>query len=294
MSVGTLKSHQHAFWTNISFKSTAIEHSSAPPPTPPIPQSRLNHRREGRTDHHRRTPEQHNHSSIGTNTLLHSGLSTSATSVPGTGHGKHIINQNHHHLPHHPHNMPTNIGSGGAGGGLRILPKTGMLTEDDFKMRLLPKLEAIKHQQDNNIETNARLSRGVFVNADRYSTLHAFPADDDNDQSILDKHVSRVWDKSPLLSPGTKSPFPATSAAAAAASSVGGSGDMFGGADAFGVSAMRHSARSMPGKTSGATGATAGTSSTSASSGASAMQSMFGIDGGGVQQMKQRIDQVAK
>lgn len=252
------------------------------PQIPAVQQSPSTHR-EGRTDHHRRTSEQHTHSgSISNNTLLHS---AAASAAPGPGpHGKHIINQNHHHLPHHPHNMPTNIGTvGGSGGGLRILPKTGMLTEDDFKMRLLPKLEAIKHQQDNNIETNARLSRGVFVNADRYSTLHAFPADDDNDQSILDKHVSRVWDKSPLLSPGTKSPFPATSAAAAAsASSTAAGGDMFGGPDAFGASAMRHSTRSMSAKSS----------AVSMSSGAGTMQSMFAMDGGGgVQQMKQRIDQ---
>lgn len=44
----------------------------------------------------------------------------------------------------------------------------------------------------------------------RLADLKRFQLEEDNDQSILDQHVSRVWnDLTPHLSPGTISPCPA-------------------------------------------------------------------------------------
>lgn len=99
---------------------------------------------------------------------------------------------------------------------------------------LIPKLEAIKRDQDTKEKLNQMINEegdssgaggmdaGPSRLAGRLGPLPPIPpvaltddifrklqVDDDNDQSILDQHVSRVWsDLTPHRSPGTASPCP--------------------------------------------------------------------------------------
>lgn len=99
---------------------------------------------------------------------------------------------------------------------------------------LIPKLEAIKRDQDTKEKLNQMINEEGDNNcgsmdagpssrlAGRLGPLPPIPpaaltddifrklqVDDDNDQSILDQHVSRVWsDLTPHRSPGTASPCP--------------------------------------------------------------------------------------
>lgn len=110
------------------------------------------------------------------------------------------------------------------------------LNENDLWSVLLPKLEAIKRDQDMKEKLNQMINEegdssgaggmdasGPSRLAGRLGPLPPIPpaaltddifrklqVDDDNDQSILDQHVSRVWsDLTPHRSPGTASPCPA-------------------------------------------------------------------------------------
>ncbi|XP_037947244.1 axin isoform X2 [Teleopsis dalmanni] len=92
------------------------------------------------------------------------------------------------------------------------------LTESELISLLIPKLEEVKRMQDleersrserfseKNMPTNERLANDrAFAEAIR----EKFSLDEDNDQDILDQHVSRVWkDQTPHRSPGTMSPCP--------------------------------------------------------------------------------------
>ncbi|XP_055383005.1 axin isoform X2 [Condylostylus longicornis] len=107
---------------------------------------------------------------------------------------------------------------------LQVIPRTQRLhsnehrplKEEELIALLIPKLEEVKRKQD--IEERARSER--FSDD---STLTGFASDrelaevirqklaleEDNDQDILDQHVSRVWkDLTPHRSPGTVSPCP--------------------------------------------------------------------------------------
>ncbi|XP_011211999.2 axin isoform X1 [Bactrocera dorsalis] len=92
------------------------------------------------------------------------------------------------------------------------------LKEADLIALLIPKLEEVKRKQDiedrarfdrftdDSMPTNERLaSDRAFADAIR----EKFALEEDNDQDILDQHVSRVWkDQTPHRSPGTMSPCP--------------------------------------------------------------------------------------
>ncbi|XP_075147071.1 protein axin isoform X1 [Haematobia irritans] len=92
------------------------------------------------------------------------------------------------------------------------------LKESELIALLIPKLEEVKRKQDledrariehfpdESMPTNERLaSDRAFAQAIR----EKFAIDEDNDQDILDQHVSRVWkDQTPHRSPGTMSPCP--------------------------------------------------------------------------------------
>ncbi|XP_017479397.1 PREDICTED: axin isoform X2 [Rhagoletis zephyria] len=92
------------------------------------------------------------------------------------------------------------------------------LKETELIALLIPKLEEVKRKQDiedrarfdrftdDSLPTNERLaSDRAFAEAIR----EKFALEEDNDQDILDQHVSRVWkDQTPHRSPGTVSPCP--------------------------------------------------------------------------------------
>ncbi|XP_023163633.2 axin isoform X1 [Drosophila hydei] len=87
------------------------------------------------------------------------------------------------------------------------------LTENELLALLIPKLEEVKRKRD--LEERARLERmpGTSSSASDRAFAEAirekFALDEDNDQDILDQHVSRVWkDQTPHRSPGTMSPCP--------------------------------------------------------------------------------------
>ncbi|XP_030370496.1 axin isoform X2 [Scaptodrosophila lebanonensis] len=88
------------------------------------------------------------------------------------------------------------------------------LKEDELVALLIPKLEEVKRKRD--LEERARLERipssdrsNVSERAFAEAIREKFALDEDNDQDILDQHVSRVWkDQTPHRSPGTMSPCP--------------------------------------------------------------------------------------
>ncbi|XP_060650335.1 axin isoform X2 [Drosophila nasuta] len=93
------------------------------------------------------------------------------------------------------------------------------LKENELLALLIPKLEEVKRKRD--LEERARLERmpgAALPNNERSSASdrafaeairEKFALDEDNDQDILDQHVSRVWkDQTPHRSPGTMSPCP--------------------------------------------------------------------------------------
>uniref|UniRef100_A0A1B0GB47 Uncharacterized protein n=1 Tax=Glossina morsitans morsitans TaxID=37546 RepID=A0A1B0GB47_GLOMM len=108
----------------------------------------------------------------------------------------------------------------------QIIPRTQRLhsnehhplTGAELFAELLPKLEEVKRQQD--MEERARLdhlSDETLPTNERLASDRAlaqairekFAMDEDNDQDILDQHVSRVWkDQTPHRSPDIMSPCP--------------------------------------------------------------------------------------
>ncbi|XP_032592819.1 axin isoform X2 [Drosophila grimshawi] len=93
------------------------------------------------------------------------------------------------------------------------------LKENELLALLIPKLEEVKRKRD--LEERARFERmpsASLPNNERSSASdrafaeairEKFALDEDNDQDILDQHVSRVWkDQTPHRSPGTMSPCP--------------------------------------------------------------------------------------
>lgn len=86
------------------------------------------------------------------------------------------------------------------------------MSPEELYTVLLPKLEKIKKQQ----ETDELFERKFHPSQQQPKPTNLadairekFQIEDDNDQSILDQHVSRVWsDLTPNRSPGNMSPCP--------------------------------------------------------------------------------------
>ncbi|XP_034097970.1 axin-like [Drosophila albomicans] len=103
---------------------------------------------------------------------------------------------------------------------LQVIPRTQRLhsnehrplKETELVALLIPKLEEVKRKRD--FEERARMDRMPAATKDTDNTFaealrEKLAADEDNDQDILDQHVSRVWnDQTPRRSPGTMSPCP--------------------------------------------------------------------------------------
>lgn len=121
------------------------------------------------------------------------------------------------------------------------------LTGEDLMKVLIPKLEELRRMQ----ELETKFQTDPFSNQSNERALadairKRFPLDDDNDQDILDQHVSRVWnDLTPHRSPGTKSPCPPLPSRRR--TTAHDPGVMFGadGASYLGTQPIRHS-KSMP------------------------------------------------
>lgn len=108
----------------------------------------------------------------------------------------------------------------------QVIPRTQRLHSNEHRplktaelvALLIPKLEEVKRKQDlEDRARNERFSDESIPSSDRLASDRAFAQaicekfalDEDNDQDILDQHVSRVWkDQTPHRSPGTMSPCP--------------------------------------------------------------------------------------
>lgn len=97
-------------------------------------------------------------------------------------------------------------------------------TTEEFVKELRAKLEILRRERNNHeimqsmnptnttdgssrqppIPSKNQINHGQLV-----ADLKRFQLEEDNDQLILDQHVSRVWADSPHRSPGTISPCPA-------------------------------------------------------------------------------------
>ncbi|XP_052841269.1 axin isoform X4 [Drosophila gunungcola] len=92
------------------------------------------------------------------------------------------------------------------------------LKEDELVALLIPKLEEVKRKRDLEERARERNPGAPLLTNERSSASdrafaeairEKFALDEDNDQDILDQHVSRVWkDQTPHRSPGTMSPCP--------------------------------------------------------------------------------------
>ncbi|XP_017131608.1 axin isoform X2 [Drosophila elegans] len=92
------------------------------------------------------------------------------------------------------------------------------LKEDELVALLIPKLEEVKRKRDLEERARERNPGAPLLSNERSSASdrafaeairEKFALDEDNDQDILDQHVSRVWkDQTPHRSPGTMSPCP--------------------------------------------------------------------------------------
>ncbi|KPU72806.1 uncharacterized protein Dana_GF22991, isoform B [Drosophila ananassae] len=92
------------------------------------------------------------------------------------------------------------------------------LKEDELVALLIPKLEEVKRKRDLEERARERNPGAAILTNERSSASdrafaeairEKFALDEDNDQDILDQHVSRVWkDQTPHRSPGTMSPCP--------------------------------------------------------------------------------------
>lgn len=106
------------------------------------------------------------------------------------------------------------------------------MNPSELYQALLPKLEKLKREQETNelfarklqesdIMTNSidnrqmgpsqsSLRNNLKKDKNLADAFRILGQDDDNDQAILDQHVSRVWsDLTPSRSPGTMSPYQA-------------------------------------------------------------------------------------
>lgn len=101
------------------------------------------------------------------------------------------------------------------------------MSPDELFQHILPKLEKLRRQQETNelFERKLQENNSDIMSSDSRQMgppqpqmknnknlaeafREKFLLDDDNDQAILDQHVSRVWsDLTPSRSPGTMSPY---------------------------------------------------------------------------------------
>ncbi|KAH8356071.1 hypothetical protein KR200_009810 [Drosophila serrata] len=92
------------------------------------------------------------------------------------------------------------------------------LKENELVALLIPKLEEVKRKRDMEERARERNPGATLLTNERSTASdrafaeairEKFALDEDNDQDILDQHVSRVWkDQTPHRSPGTMSPCP--------------------------------------------------------------------------------------
>lgn len=113
----------------------------------------------------------------------------------------------------------------------KVIPRTlrpegnKQMSPEELFHQIFPKLEKLRRQQETNELFERKLQESDISSIDTRVAAPAppppiksknlaeairekFQLDDDNDQAILDQHVSRVWsDLTPSRSPGTMSPF---------------------------------------------------------------------------------------
>ncbi|XP_055608556.1 axin isoform X2 [Uranotaenia lowii] len=101
-----------------------------------------------------------------------------------------------------------------------IIPRTHRhfekpMPQEEFVSILVSKLQVVKQHRDNEALLNEKLQKAEQSDKSQSGKFLAdairqkLQVEDDNDQAILDQHVSRVWsDLTPSRSPGTMSPCP--------------------------------------------------------------------------------------
>ncbi|XP_053660845.1 axin [Anopheles marshallii] len=173
-------------------------------------------------------------------------MSLSSISTDGRPHSQRK-HHHHHHSSIERRMMRENALTNEEVDTFSIIPRTHRHTQKqpppmEFAKILINKLENVAREQEKDevlckkmqeAELSDRSQNKVLADAIRQK----LQVDDDNDQDILDQHVSRVWsDLTPSRSPGTMSPCPPN---------VIGSRSRRHEQAAFGAQSMRHS-KSMP------------------------------------------------
>uniref|UniRef100_A0A182MAH8 Uncharacterized protein n=1 Tax=Anopheles culicifacies TaxID=139723 RepID=A0A182MAH8_9DIPT len=173
-------------------------------------------------------------------------MSLSSISTDGRPHSQRK-HHNHHHSSIERRMMRENALTNEEVDTFSIIPRTHRHTQKqpppmEFAKILINKLENVAREQEKDevlckkmqeAELSDRSQNKVLADAIRQK----LQVDDDNDQDILDQHVSRVWsDLTPSRSPGTMSPCPPN---------VIGSRSRRHDLAGFGAQSMRHS-KSMP------------------------------------------------
>uniref|UniRef100_A0A182N686 Uncharacterized protein n=1 Tax=Anopheles dirus TaxID=7168 RepID=A0A182N686_9DIPT len=145
-------------------------------------------------------------------------MSLSSISTDGRPHSQRK-HHHHHHSSMERRMMRENALTNEEVDTFSIIPRTHRHTQKqpqplEFAKILINKLECVAREQEKDevlckkmqeAELSDRSQNKVLADAIRQKLL----VDDDNDQDILDQHVSRVWsDLTPSRSPGTMSPCP--------------------------------------------------------------------------------------
>ncbi|XP_058129243.1 axin [Anopheles coustani] len=145
-------------------------------------------------------------------------MSLSSISTDGRPHSQRK-HHHHHHSSMEKRIMRENALTNEEVDTFSIIPRTHRNTQKqpppmEFAKILINKLECVAREQEKDellckklqeAELSDRSQNKVLADAIRQK----LQVDDDNDQDILDQHVSRVWsDLTPSRSPGTMSPCP--------------------------------------------------------------------------------------
>ncbi|XP_053679618.1 axin isoform X2 [Anopheles nili] len=145
-------------------------------------------------------------------------MSLSSISTDGRPHSQRK-HHHHHHSSMERRMMRENALTNEEVDTFAIIPRTHRHTQKqpppmEFAKILINKLECVAREQEKDevlckkmqeAEISDRSQNKVLADAIRQK----LQVDDDNDQDILDQHVSRVWsDLTPSRSPGTMSPCP--------------------------------------------------------------------------------------
>ncbi|XP_050068825.1 axin isoform X1 [Anopheles maculipalpis] len=145
-------------------------------------------------------------------------MSLSSISTDGRPHSQRK-HHHHHHSSIERRMMRENALTNEEVDTFSIIPRTHRQTQKqpppmEFAKILINKLECVAREQEKDEVLCKKMQEAEIADRSQNKVLadairQKLQVDDDNDQDILDQHVSRVWsDLTPSRSPGTMSPCP--------------------------------------------------------------------------------------